>query len=795
MDTVRILKKGFFNAAMMAMACLYFAVIITGCEKIHTIEGERHEVISFRATPFELNQVTLLDGPFKHATELNRQTLLNYQPDRLLARFRSEAGLQPKAEHYGGWESNTIAGHSLGHHLSACALMFQSTGDERFRERAQYIVDELDSCQRADGDGYIGAFPDGKKILQEQVARGDIRAQGFDLNGIWVPFYTQHKVLAGLRDAYRLCGIEKALQIERTFADWLATVVADLDDARIQEMLRCEHGGINEVLADLYADTGERKYLDLSRLFYHRAVLDSLAAGIDILPNLHANTQIPKLIGLARIYELTGDAKTKRTAEFFWDRVAHHHSYVTGGHGNHEYFGRPDELAHRLSDETTETCNVYNMLKLTGHLFQWDARAELADFYERALFNHILSSQHPQSGRVVYNLSLEMGGHKGYQDPEWFTCCIGTAMESHSKYGGAIFYHNEAELYVAQFIAATANWEEKGVRVHQRTDFPQEHGTHLDIMTEKPQRFTLFIRYPYWAQNGMSVVVNGEKQSVKNEPGSFVGIRRKWLDGDQVDVQFPFSLRLEAMPDDSTRAAVLYGPLVLAGDLGAVDDARAHNSDFVPALVTEEREPHQWLAPVPDTLNTFRLAGIGVPRDVTLMPFYTLHDRRYSVYWDIFTQESYRQRQEAQRQEVQRRRELEAKTYDFFQPGDDQSERRRHINGERLERFDFKGRQACSADRGGWLSFEMNVMPDQPMRLVVDYWGGFTGSRTFDILADDILVATENIAGKRDGAFIDISYDIPDSLTQNKKTVKILFRPHDGHRAGPFFGARTLRKE
>ncbi|RQW10467.1 hypothetical protein EH222_02330, partial [candidate division KSB1 bacterium] len=679
-------------ANILILTLFVTSMMMASCEKAPTINGTHNEVIAFRALPFELKQVTLLDGPFKHATELNRQTLLNYQPDRLLARFRSEAGLQPKAEHYGGWEANTIAGHSLGHHLSACALMYGSTGDERFRERARYIVDELDSCQQADGDGYIGAFPDGKKILQEQIARGDIRAQGFDLNGIWVPFYTQHKMMAGLRDAHRLCGIEKALQIERTFADWLATVLADLDESQIQQMLRCEHGGINEVLADLHADTGEQKYLDLARLFYHRAVLDSLAAGIDVLAGLHANTQIPKLIGLARIFELTGDDRARRTAEFFWDRVAHHHSYVTGGHGNHEYFGRPDELANRLSDETTETCNVYNMLKLTGHLFQWSARAELTDFYERALFNHILSSQHPGSGRVVYNLSLEMGGHKGYQDPEWFTCCIGTAMESHSKYGGAIFYHNEAELYVAQFIAATVNWEEKGVRVRQRTGFPQEQDTHIEIITEKPQRFTLCIRYPYWAQTGLQIVVNGKPLRVKEEPGTFVRLKKRWTTGDQIDVHLPFSLRLETMPDDSTRAAVLYGPLVLAGDLGALDHT-GKESDIVPVLVTEEREPHRWLVPVPDSVNAFRTAGIAAPRDVTLMPFYTLHDRRYSVYWDMFTRESYRERQDAQLQEVQRRRELEAKTYDFFQPSDDRSERGHHFNGERLERFDFKGRQ------------------------------------------------------------------------------------------------------
>ena len=448
-------------------------------------------------SPFELSDVTLLDGPFKRATELNRESLLRYEPDRLLSKFRSEAGLKPKAEPYEGWEAKTIAGHSLGHHLSACALMYQSTNDNRFLARVKHIVDELEACQVADGDGYIGAFPNGKKILEEEVAKGNIKSEGFDLNGIWVPYYTQHKVMAGLRDAYHLCGVNKALEIEKKFADWLGTIVENLNDEQIQKMLHCEHGGINEVLADLYADTQNAKYLGLSRVFHHKAILDPLTAGVDVLPDKHGNTQIPKLTGLARRYELTGDLNDKKAAEFFWDRVVNHHSYVTGGHGNGEYFGQPDQLRDRLSKDTTESCNVYNMLKLTRHLFQWNPRAEVADYYERALFNHILSSQHPGDGRVIYNLSLEMGGFKSYQDPEGFTCCVGTGMENHSKYGGNIFFKNKAELYISQFIAAEVNWKEKGVKVKQITKFPEEQGTTIEIESDNPQEFTLQIRYPY----------------------------------------------------------------------------------------------------------------------------------------------------------------------------------------------------------------------------------------------------------------------------------------------------------
>ena len=371
-------KKYRFYYALVVLATSVFSCK-PGAEPRIVTGGP--EVVDFRVLPFEINEVKLLDGPFFHATELNEQVLLNYEPDRFLAKFRIEAGLEPKAEHYHGWEDNTIAGHSLGHYLTAICLMYETTGNEEFLNRANYIVDELAECQEADGDGYIGAFPDGKRILEEEVAKGDIRSKGFDLNGIWVPYYTQHKVMDGLYHAYKLCGNEKALEVSRKFADWLYTVVKDLNDDQVQDMLNCEHGGINEALAELYGATGDEKYLKMSRIFHHKAILDSLAHHKVILPGKHANTQIPKLVGLARRYELTGDTTDRETSEFFWDRVVNHHSYVTGGHCDHEYFGPPDTLRNRLSNETTETCNVYNMLKLSKHRFMWDAEPKVADFY------------------------------------------------------------------------------------------------------------------------------------------------------------------------------------------------------------------------------------------------------------------------------------------------------------------------------------------------------------------------------------------------------------------------------
>ncbi len=752
------------------------------------------EKIAFRVLPFELHEVKLLDGPFLHALKLNARALLDYEPDRFLAKFRSEAGLPPKAEHYAGWEADTLAGHSLGHYLSACSMMYRAAGDQRFLARVDYIVDELETCQKTDGRGYIGAFPGGKRVMEQEIAKGNIRAKSFNLNGIWAPFYTQHKVLSGLHDAYRLCGNRKALEIRKHFADWLAGVVLGLPGDQVQDMLQCEHGGINEALADLYADTGDEKYLKMSRLFYHKAILEPLAKGEDILPGKHANTQIPKIIGLARLYELTGEKKDRDTAAFFWERVTGHHSYITGGHGNHEYFGPPDKLRDRLSEGTSETCNVYNMLKLSQRLFTWEAAARVADFYERALFNHILASQHPGDGRVVYNLSLDMGGYKVYQDPQWFTCCIGTGMENHAKYGGNIFFHNEQELFVFQYIAAEVSWRQKGVRVRQSTGYPQQQGTAFDFTCRRPVCLTLQIRYPFWAQKGIEISINGRNlKTSAYKPGSFIPLRRKWQTGDRVEVKIPFSLRLEAMPDDPGRIAVLYGPLALAGDLGPRNDPAAGDFSYIPVLLTADRNPANWIAPVGSEINTFTTIGVGRPREILLKPFYQVHERRYSLYWDMLTGAAWAEKQEANKRQLEYKKKLAEMTVDFVQPGDMAAERAHHFQGEKTGIDSFKERQFREA-REGWFSYDMKVFKGQPMALVVEYWGGFPGAKAFDILIDGEKIAAENISGKQEGRFIDIEYAIPDRLSFAKQQVAVKFAAQPGNTAGPVFAVRIIKR-
>lgn len=753
------------------------------------------EVVEFAVLPFEIKDVTLLEGPFNHANELNVKVLLNYEPDRFLATFRKEAGLEPKGEHYGGWESSSIAGHSLGHYLSACAMMYQSTNNTEFLERVNYMTDELAAVQEAAGDGYIGAFPGGKRVFEEEVAKGVIRASSFDLNGIWAPWYTHHKILGGLRDAYHLCGNEKALGIAVKFADWIEGVVGHLDHDVVQEMLICEFGGMNEVLAELYGQTGEERYLKLSRVFHDNRILDSLAMGVDILPGKHANTQIPKVTGLARRYELTGNTEEKETALFFFDRVVNYHSYVTGSNALNEHFGHPGQLNDRLGPYTGETCNVYNMLRLTDHIFRWDASPQAADFYELALFNHILASQHPENGRVTYHINIDRGGYKSFQDPFEFTCCIGTGMENHAKYNENIYYHNDSNLFVTQFIASELRWEEKGLVLRQETGYPEEQGTELTFGCSGPVDLALNLRYPQWAEKGMEILINGRAVSFDNQPGSFVRVERTWKSGDKIVIRIPFSLKMEAMPDNDNRVALKYGPLVLAGDLGPVNDPAAWDLVYVPVMLTDDRDPDNWTEQKAEGANTFSTTGTGRPRDVGLEPFYNIYDRRYSVYWDLTEEDEWREVEVVHQALVNEKRLIEERTIDFFQPGDIEYERSHFFEGPQSTAHRFRGNSFRETLANGWFGFDIKVLPDEPVALNVEYWGGgYNRERSFDILVDGIRIASEDITEATGERFIYTEYDIPGELTRGKNEVRVEIRAQARRIGGPVYGVRTVRK-
>lgn len=740
------------------------------------------------ARPFGVREVKLLPGPFRHAQDLDARYLLSLDADRLLSWYRKEAGLEPAAEVYGGWESMGIAGHSLGHYLSACARMHHAAGQKEFKDRVDYIVAEIAKCQQAGGDGYVGAIPRGREIFAE-VARRDIRSQGFDLNGGWVPWYTLHKLFAGLIDAFQLCENEEALVVVTKLADWADETTKNLTPEDWQKMLACEHGGMNETLAELYEITGDEKYLRLAEKFYHKAILDPLAAGRDELAGKHANTQVPKAIGAARIAQLTDQKKFADIAKFFWRTMTGNHSYVIGGNSLGEHLGEPGKLNDRLGENTTETCNTYNMLKLTSALFADEPDAAYTDYAERALWNHILASQSQETGMVCYFVPLRAGAKKPFQGPEAFTCCSGSGMENHARYAEYIYARSDDSLWVNQFISSELDWTEKGLRIRQVTELPEKGKTRLEISCGEPREFSLKIRHPHWALEGFfEVTINGEAQTHDSQPSSYVTLKRTWRDGDVVEVDMPMPLRTESMPDNENCIAAFLGPILLAGVLNSAENS------IQPVLVTNNESVSEWLTPASGEEIRFRTDGVGRPEDQTLVPFHGITDERYIVYWDIFSADQWERKQQEYEAEQARQRELAARTVDWFAIGEMQAERDHQVEGEKTSAGEYGGRKFRHAEDGGWFSCVVKLPNEGPADLVVDYWGSETGPREFDLLLDGKKFATQSLHQNKPDHFWQQTYELPEELTAGKTQAVLRFQAKPGNFAGGVFGLRVVRR-
>ena len=759
-------------------------------------QGQTTSQISY----FPLQDVKLLDSPFKHAQDLNKQYLLELEADRLLAPFLREAGLPSKATSYTNWENSGLDGHIGGHYISALSLMYASTGDEEIKSRLSYMLAELQRCQDAHGNGYIGGVPGGKAIWEE-IASGKIDAGGFNLNGKWVPLYNIHKTYAGLRDAYLVAGMEEAKEMLVKMTDWAIKLVSNLTEEQIQDMLRSEHGGLNETFADVAAITGDKKYLKLAHQFSHQLILNPLLRQQDELTGKHANTQIPKVLGIKRIADLEGNESWEQAARFFWETVVEHRSVSMGGNSVSEHFNPVDDFSRMISHiEGPETCNTHNMLRLTKMLYQTSKDSKYIGYYERALYNHILSSQHPETGGLVYFTPMRPGHYRVYSQPHtsmW--CCVGSGIENHGKYGEMIYAHTTDELYLNLFIPSQLQWKDQQTEIIQENNFPAESGTRITVNPHRKKEFTLQLRYPEWVEAGaLQIRVNGKAVPAVPQNG-YVPVSRRWKKGDKVVVTLPMQIRTEQLPDHSHYYSFLYGPLVLAAQTGKedqaglfADDSRgghiAHGRQVplknMPLLVGNPDKLASLVTPVTGKPLTFHLSSLypeSYEKGMELIPFSSLHGSRYIIYWPQATAEEAEKIRLKMEQEEARKLQLDAATVDKVVCGEQQPESDHFITSEKSNAGVFEDTRWREAE--GWFSYQLKNSGLKGKYLYVSYFDN-DRSRNFNILVDGERVKTLSLTGGRGMEPEVLILPIPEaSANKEKLTVQLSATP----------GSRTAR--
>lgn len=761
-----------------------------------------HQGIAPSLQAFSLRDVQLLPGMFKDARAVDLQYILAMNSDRLLAPYLREAGLTPKAASYTNWESGGLDGHIGGHYLSALAMMYAGAGSKQALERLNYMISELKKCQDHYGDGYIGGIP-GSRELWTAVMSGDIGA----IRKKWVPLYNIHKTYAGIRDAYTIAGNQQARGMLIRFSDWFVKLAANLSPQQMQEMLQTEHGGVNEVLADVYQLTGDKKYMDAARSFSHQAILEPLEKGEDRLNNLHANTQIPKIVGFERIAQLSGDPAYESAARFFWETVVAHRTVAIGGNSVREHFHPSDNFTPMItSEEGPETCNTYNMLKLTQLLYQSDPQAKYMDYYERALYNHILSTQHPVKGGFVYFTSMRPGHYRVYSQPQtsmW--CCVGSGMENHAKYNEMIYAHDTKALYVNLFIPSKLTWKEQGLKLTQQTRFPEEEKTTITIDQAGKNELPIHIRYPSWVSSGaMKVSLNGQPIDIQNSPSSWVSVKRKWKKGDKIVVALPMHTTTELLPDGLNYAAVLHGPVVLAAKTSQqdmpgllADDSRmghsAHGKKYplheMPMFVSNDTSIAPYIRPLPGKPLTFTASQIIQPasyKTLELIPFYKLHDSRYITYWQRETPTSLQGIKEKLAREEAAAAQLDSITVDVVKSGEQQPESDHFLAAENSRTGVYKDRHWRNAK--GWFSYRLTDKTKQGNTLRVTYYGQ-EKDRHFNIIVNDRNIAEVSLDGSRGDTFFTVDYPVPAS---DQLTVK--FAAVQGSQTGNIYEVRWLQK-
>ena len=792
----------------LRLSILFCAVILTG------FSASAQDKLYSNEFPF--GDVTLLDGPLKTARDLNLEVLMKYEVDRMLAPYRKEAGLEMKAKPYPNWDG--LDGHIAGHYLSAMAMNYAATGMEECRERMEYMLSELKEVHAAHsknypewGVDYIGGFP-GSDKLWTAFKKGE-----FDIYyAAWAPFYNLHKMYAGLRDAWVYCGYEDAKEMFLSFADWAISLTSGLTDEQMQAMMRNEQGGMNEVLADAYAVSGDIKYLDAARRFSHLQILNPLSEGIDPLDNLHANTQVPKAQGFERIGELSGDQKYLDAGRFFWETVTGTRSLAFGGNSRREHFPVAEAYIDFMNDnDGPESCNTYNMLKLTQSLFRVNPSSAYSDYYERALFNHILSTQHPEHGGYVYFTPVRPRHYRVYSAPgEAMWCCVGTGMENHGKYGQFIYTHADGDLYVNLFVASELNWKDRGIVVRQETAFPYGEASTITIEKGKGQ-FALKIRRPSWVADGQfQVMVNGKAVNAAAGADGYVSVDRKWKKGDVVEVAYPMHTTIVPLQNEEQYVAFMHGPIVLGMKTGTedlrgiiADDSRFGQYaggeylpvDKAPMLLYGEAALEDCLEPVPGKPMHFRFKGIEVlnPIEGELQPFFTIHDARYMMYWLALSKDGYQEYLADLAAEEAARLKLEGRTVDKVQPAEQQPETDHKMLFERSTTGNTNNVFYREAQHGGWFSYELATEGKTDLALYLKYWGvDDWGTRKFEILIDDEkMIELDNSRRWLSSVFKTEEYKIPASMLEGKQYIRVRFQTRRGTQVGGIYDLRLVEAE
>jgi uncharacterized protein len=759
---------------------------------------------------FPLSSVRLLESPFKAAQQTDMKYILSLDADRLLAPYFKEAGLETKAKNYPNWENTGLDGHIGGHYLSALSEMYAATGNQQIKERLDYMLNGFEKCQQKNGNGYIGGVPGGK-ALWEDVAKGKIDAGSFSLNKKWVPWYNIHKVYAGLVDAYKLTGNEKAKKMLIQLSDWCVNLCSKLSDDQIQQMLRSEHGGMNEVFADVSAITGDKKYLVLAQKFSHKAILEPLLENKDVLNGIHANTQIPKVIGFMRVAEVSGDKDWANAANFFWNTVVNNRTISIGGNSVREHFNPTNDFSSMIeSREGPETCNSYNMLKLSKHLFLANPSSKYMDYYERTTYNHILSSQHPDGG-FVYFTPIRPRHYRVYSQPQQsFWCCVGSGLENHGKYGELIYAHDKQNLFVNLFIASTLNWKEKGITLTQNTKFPFEEQSSIKLTLKTPQQFSIKFRYPSWVEDGkMKIKVNNKEISLAKDQNSYVSIERKWKTGDVISIILPMQNKTEQLPDKSAWVSFLHGPIVLAAitdttdlvGLKADDSRMGHIAsgpiypiEDAPLLVSNNADLSTSLKAVTNKSFTFSASDIIYQekyKNLQLVPFFQIHDARYMIYWPYTTKEKLPEIQKAMKEREEAQMKLEAITIDLVTAGEQQPESDHNFKGEKTDTGMFKERHYRNGQ--GSFSYDLKNTLLEGHKLRITYFGS-DKNRNFDIFVNDVLVATMNMDGSEGNQFIDKTIELPASIFDGKsKILQVQFKAKPNSTITGIYEVRLLR--